>query len=58
MIATHTADVYGGKIKLCAVKPDPANANMVFALVVRDTRGSLHTGARVWIASAQVKAST
>jgi len=55
MSATHTADVYGGTIKLCAVRPDPVNANMVFGLVVRDSRGKLHTGQRIWIADAQVE---
>ena len=55
MIATHEADVYGGKIKLCSIRRDPANANMVFGLVVRDSRGKLHTGQRVWIARAQVE---
>ena len=54
MHATHTAEVYGGKIALCSIRQDPRNSNMVFGLVVRDTRGQLHTGARVWIASAQV----
>ena len=63
MIATHEADCYSGKIGLCAVRPDPVNANMVFALVVKDHRYSfghaqyLNTGSRVWIAAAQVSVS-
>ncbi len=55
MIVTHTADVYKGKIYLCAVKADPLNRNMVFGLVVRDTRWQLHTGSRVWIAASQTQ---
>lgn len=60
MTATHTADVYGGTMKLCAIRQDPANPNMVFALVVHDARPAnlrtYHTGCRVWIAKAQVTA--
>lgn len=54
MVATHIADVYGGKIKLASITPDPVNKNMVFALVVHDSRRALHTGQRVWIADKQV----
>jgi hypothetical protein len=54
VISTHTADVYGGTIRLCAVKPDPMNRNMVFGLVVHDSRRKLHTGTRVWISAKQV----
>lgn len=54
MLATHTADVYGGKLLLCSIRQDPMNRNMVFGIVVRDTRGNLHTGSRVWIAGKQV----
>ena len=56
MIATHTADVYGGTMKLCAIRQDPTNSNMVFGLVVYDSRHQYHTGCRVWIAKAQVSA--
>ena len=54
MRGTHAADVYNGTLSLVAVRPDKANKNMVFALVVRDTRNKLHTGQRIWIAAKQV----
>lgn len=60
MRATHVADTYSGKIKLCCVKPDPANRNMVTGMVVFDHRYPilsphwLHTGRKVYIAAQQV----